>query len=65
MGKEHCGLRLEVDEILRVDALVGAMSEPGREMTRSKVLRVLVLQALAGAEHAHGVTGGEDKKGGK
>ena len=54
MSKEHVGTRLELDEVARVDALIETMSTPGREMTRSKVLRVLILHGLAEAESGVG-----------
>jgi hypothetical protein len=55
MSKEHAGLRLEKDEIERVDALVKAMSKPGWELNRSKVLRALVLYALTETEQGRGI----------
>ena len=63
MAKVGAALRLEEQDLLRVDALAPLMSTPGLDLNRSDVLRVLVMTALPLLEAKHGVTQGK-KKGG-
>jgi len=46
MAKGNMAFRLEPDEQERVRILADEMSEPGRELTASKMLRLLVLRSL-------------------
>jgi hypothetical protein len=55
MSKEHVGTRLEPEEVARIDALIGPMSEPGRELLRSKVIRILILDSLGREEKRYGI----------
>jgi hypothetical protein len=64
MAKEHTGTRLEPEEVARIDALIEPMGRPGFEMTRSRVIRVLLLRGLEAEERERG-TRSKAKGGGK
>ena len=63
MSKTHTGTRLEASEIARVDALIVPMGEPGRELKRSRVIRILILESLARAEERHGIGAAKGRAG--
>ncbi|MFT3769633.1 MAG: hypothetical protein QM820_29710 [Minicystis sp.] len=48
--KEHVAVRLNAQEIARIEALRSRLSEPWRQATRSDVLRAAILKGLEALE---------------